>query len=650
MKIKRLIATFLCAITILGKPVVSNAMENDYTASISSEYKQATFKFEFEESQTYEVTVISPSGEPFYKKFTGKTGEVTVLVDGGGEYIINVCAPKDYTVKSISADCKKTTINDSGDSAALSSAISGLQIYFIDGDLVAKWDDTGVGNVNISVTNPATMQILAEDTVKNTSYRKALPDNVEEVEVYIVPTSSSKINGAGSRYTVRVVRDVDGDVLYGDSSLTNKQDFTFNVDIPDNTTIISKVNDDYTYEQYYESAGTYDITVKLDDGDNKIITYVMDKNSNMRSYTFSLYKDITSPEITFNQNYDGMKVDGNAVNISGRVVDFAKLTINGYDVTTDEFGRFQIELPLEADVNEVVVSAVDAAGNDNTLKLTLYKKSSGGGGLIIIFFVIIVVVAGTFFILKFFGKNKKEGSDNKTDNKDDFYDIPKTVNTTSDSKTIVEQSIVKNLSEKPEKPAKKDKIKESKEKNKKQGVLMKKQSKQLRKMENRKTIGTLISCVTWVIVVYVFCFFVCKNAIIESGSMEPTIMTGDMAFFNRLAYKFSDVQRGDIVCFWSDEKNKAFCKRIIGVAGDKISFHDGYTFINDTLADETAYIPAGVETNCAKTFTVPDGCVFVMGDNREDSFDSRFFENPYIPIEKIYGKYMGDCPDIFGIF
>jgi len=86
------------------------------------------------------------------------------------------------------------------------------------------------------------------------------------------------------------------------------------------------------------------------------------------------------------------------------------------------------------------------------------------------------------------------------------------------------------------------------------------------------------------------------------------------------------------------EYNKYLLKRIIGVPGDEIEFHDGYVYINGAICDESAYLDKDIETNCDKSFTVPNNSYFVMGDNREHSTDSRFFESPYILEDDIMGR------------
>lgn len=143
-----------------------------------------------------------------------------------------------------------------------------------------------------------------------------------------------------------------------------------------------------------------------------------------------------------------------------------------------------------------------------------------------------------------------------------------------------------------------------------------------------------------------FCFLV-QATTCASGSMEPTLMTGNTVFYNRLAYINRDIQRGDIVNFWSEEDGVYMAKRVIGVGGDEIRFKDGYVVINGMIAEESDYLDPELESNMYDTyavFNVPDGYIFVMGDNREISRDSRFFDNPYIPVADVKGKYIGQLP------
>lgn len=130
--------------------------------------------------------------------------------------------------------------------------------------------------------------------------------------------------------------------------------------------------------------------------------------------------------------------------------------------------------------------------------------------------------------------------------------------------------------------------------------------------------------------------------------MEPTLMTGQRFVINKMAYVVRPVRTGDIISFRHFEPESGatpnYTKRVVGVAGDEISFKNGYVYLNGEILNESAYLDEDVETNCMKTFTVPDGCVFVMGDDREFSIDSRYWDDPYVPVDTIIGKYLFTIP------
>ena len=135
-------------------------------------------------------------------------------------------------------------------------------------------------------------------------------------------------------------------------------------------------------------------------------------------------------------------------------------------------------------------------------------------------------------------------------------------------------------------------------------------------------------------------------AYVPSGSMETTIPTKCLLVGWRLPYVVSDPvpDRGDIVTFWDEELNKVLVKRVVGLPGETLSFKNGYTYVNGEKLDES-YLPTqGITTlpdsMAEKTFTVPEGCMFVMGDNRTGSNDSRLLGEPYIPIEAVQARML----------
>lgn len=168
-------------------------------------------------------------------------------------------------------------------------------------------------------------------------------------------------------------------------------------------------------------------------------------------------------------------------------------------------------------------------------------------------------------------------------------------------------------------------------------------------VKGRKMWNSIEREILWVAVpaVVFYCFFTLTFSVadIQSGSMEPTLMTGDRALINQMAYIGNrEIKRGDIVVFWFEEQQEYFGKRVIGLPGDEISFEDGKVYINGEILDESSYLDPSVETLCVKEFTVPEGSYFLLGDNRRSSLDSRYWKNPYIEKKAIKGKYLCRFP------
>ena len=142
------------------------------------------------------------------------------------------------------------------------------------------------------------------------------------------------------------------------------------------------------------------------------------------------------------------------------------------------------------------------------------------------------------------------------------------------------------------------------------------------------------------------------NAKIPSESMEKTIMTGDRIFGFRLSYgvnlkvgswefsrKFKDPERFDVVIFrYPDDESQLFIKRVIGLPGETVDIKDGKVYINgsqEPLDDSfTPEIPLGD----FGPYQVPEDSYFMLGDNRNWSKDSRYWENTYVTFDEIVGK------------
>ena len=148
---------------------------------------------------------------------------------------------------------------------------------------------------------------------------------------------------------------------------------------------------------------------------------------------------------------------------------------------------------------------------------------------------------------------------------------------------------------------------------------------------------------TTVIVMLLLFKVILQIAWVPSGSMETTLPTRSLLLSWQLPYVFSDPtpQRGEIVTFWSDSMGKLLVKRVIGLPGDTVSFQDGYVYINGEKLDEPYLSRQGVTASGRQEeYTVPEGCLFFMGDNRTGSYDARSWKEPYIPVGNVRSHVM----------
>jgi signal peptidase I len=125
---------------------------------------------------------------------------------------------------------------------------------------------------------------------------------------------------------------------------------------------------------------------------------------------------------------------------------------------------------------------------------------------------------------------------------------------------------------------------------------------------------------------------------IPSGSMEGTIRTGDFVLGTRYDIGEGDIERYDILVFaLPDEPDTVYIKRVIGLPGETVVVCDGSVYADGVRLDDS-FVKNPMNTKGDGTYVVPDGCYFVMGDNRNQSDDSRFWTEKYVPVENVEGK------------
>lgn len=142
-----------------------------------------------------------------------------------------------------------------------------------------------------------------------------------------------------------------------------------------------------------------------------------------------------------------------------------------------------------------------------------------------------------------------------------------------------------------------------------------------------------------VVIAFLITRFVIINAQVPTGSMRDTIYEGDKLIGNRLAYMFSSPKRGDIIIFkYPDNEKENYVKRIIGEPGDVVEIKEGHVFVNGDMLEEGYIREAMVDDGESKIYVVPHDSYFVLGDNRNNSKDSRFWSNTFVNKKQILAK------------
>lgn len=642
---KKIVAFFLFLIGFFYVEILPvSAQEKESVANLTKEYTQIKFTITCTNIADMDTIIESPKGKQYeVAAVNDNTMECIITAKEGdfvdtGDWIIKVSNDR-LLEKGMSENANSNILSsqeeDMGNSAQIGNTptnniipeigsikvvvegslekivdvnhniviatdIVGLKMYFRDETFVAEWTDTSCGDVMIKVTNADNMQVLDTQTVKDGSYELDINENeVSEIFVEIVPSVSKNIDGATNTYNISVFNHPDGKVAYEDLDITNKDSITATVTL--NKPYNCEVWNNGKLKEKTETLdpGVHELTLKTDVGDNNFLIYIIDDAGNKRSSTKYVEKDVIAPYLQLVREYTDILTQEEIVTIEGKVEDQDYLRINDKDIEVEGDHTFRYDYKLKEGLNEINIEAGDIAGNVQSYLATVtyyipVEKPNDIGKLI---FKAIVIIFLIFFFIRKRKKRHSKGIGEERSSRN--YNFPhfKLLKIQNPKKEFI----------KPNKYA------------------------------IRRIFDIGIPFVTFIVI---FTWLITMS-VIQSSSMEPTLMSGSTVFYNNLAYVRNNIERGDIVIFWSKEKQSLLSKRVIGLPGDEISFQDGYVCINGLFADESAYLKENVETNCTETFIVPEKCYFMLGDNRENSFDSRYFDNPYISEADIRGKFLG---------
>ncbi len=166
------------------------------------------------------------------------------------------------------------------------------------------------------------------------------------------------------------------------------------------------------------------------------------------------------------------------------------------------------------------------------------------------------------------------------------------------------------------------------------------------KKEKSKLREVIEFCVPIVIAVAIAlilrsCVF--ANAVVPTGSMLNTIQEGDRIIASRLAYVNNDPERYDIILFkFPDDESQIYVKRVIGLPGETVQIVNGVVYVTKTdgktIKLDDSFVTTGTPYGDFGPYVVPENCYFMLGDNRNNSKDSRYWQHTFVNKSKIIGK------------
>ena len=152
----------------------------------------------------------------------------------------------------------------------------------------------------------------------------------------------------------------------------------------------------------------------------------------------------------------------------------------------------------------------------------------------------------------------------------------------------------------------------------------------------------LVSIIVAVALAFCIRTFIVEPYMVEGSSMYPTLVNHERLLVNKFTYFVNDPQKGEIIVFrYPKDESRDFIKRVIATAGDTVEMRNGKVLVNGTEIEEN-YVwkedPKGPNMSDYRKSVVPDGHIFVLGDNRNNSEDSRFADVGFVPLDLVKGK------------
>ena len=469
---------------------------------------------------------------------------------------------------------------DKGNESTETVGIEGFQYYLIDDHLIIKWTDENCGDVDVEVINTDTKQVISHGTVKTKATIVEIEPDVEEVAIKANSTNPKESGEEVEEYVFAIPKRPDVEILFEELPV---DDDGIPISNKEEITYTVVANDVCGLHVFKEPNVGYDVK-DIEAGERRELVAGIDEGDNI----FIFYV---------------VDAEGNMFSVPYRVNRDTTVPIVRFARDYNDICTALESVEIEGNVEDCASLTCDGRevemGDNNRFNYT-YELKEGTNEIKFV----VTDFAGnagtyTFTITRVIEKDKSR--------------VIKLI------AGVILVILVTGYF----------------------WLLWRQKSNKPQKLLLRDVMGLVAPVAAiFILLKVVFCV-----GTVMSGSMEPALMTGDTVIDNRLAYICGkEIQRGDIIAFYSKEYDEVLGKRIIGLPGDSIEFKDGHVIINGEYLDESAYLSPDVMTYCEKKFIVPEGCYFLLGDNRKYSNDSRYWYNPYISKEDIIGKYIGDIP------
>lgn len=158
----------------------------------------------------------------------------------------------------------------------------------------------------------------------------------------------------------------------------------------------------------------------------------------------------------------------------------------------------------------------------------------------------------------------------------------------------------------------------------------------------KELIELIKSVIIAAIAAFLIVTFIFRPVAVDGLSMFPTLHNADRLIIEKVTYYFRNPIPGDIVVInYPANPKEQFIKRVIAVGGDKFKIYNHNVYVNGNLKNEPyiyEHMNAAIDQKYQNEITIPKGTIFVMGDNRNDSRDSRYSDVGFVDLKQVVGK------------